>query len=392
MKILILLFFCFFTSANIRIGSSDNLSHIFIGTKPLQKIYLVKHTTASSFDITFERLTGPYYLWSEFTMRWSGEYSYLNNRGSSSPSLNTPNMNLSWCPTSSTFCSSSAFNRLSVRFHTDPGFSLVAVWVDGNRQQFYTQSNTYYDTRRLNPDFLTSSDLTKTIRFEKTDGSFLSVESTSTSQTLVWKNTDPPVITAFSVSPTTIDLDTRPTGDVSLSFTATAQSGKTQTGQLFLEPQGTMIGQTYVSGSGVGLSESGITTPQPDKNQTYRVVVRNAGGASHRDATVTVTQNPVVSNLEVAFLGDRQGGTGGTIRIRGRVKGYPRPEVSVSPGWTYLSGTNHISARHFTPVSGLTNTWAFETTQYHGANPGQVTYTVTGTNSSGSGTGQVILR
>ena len=207
----------------------------------------------------------------------------------------------------------------------------------------------------------------------------------------MWENTDPPNILTFSVAPVTIDLDSRPTGNITFSWTASAQTGKTQTSRVYLVPQGTTVGQTYLTGPGAGVSEN-FNFAQPNQTQTYRLVITNAGGGSHRDAVVSVTQNPVISNLSVDFLGDRLGGTGGTVRIQGRVKGYPRPEVTISPGWTYPSGTTHISERHFTPVSGEINTWAFTTTQYHGTNPGQVTYTVTGTNSSGSGTAEVVLR
>ena len=233
------------------------------------------------------------------------------------------------------------------------------------------------------------------INIKFSDGTYLNntrskLFHTPTKQ-LVWKNTDPPEILTFTVTPTTIDLDTRPTGNVTLTWTATAQTGKTLTSNTYLEPQGTQFGQTYTTAAGVGVSET-FTYTQPNQTQNYRLVIRNNSGASHKDASVAITQNPVVSDLAVAFTGDRQGGTGGTIRITGRVKGFPRPEITVSPGWTYPAGLTHISARHFTPVSGVTNTWAFTTTQYHGTNPGAVTYTVTGTNSSGSHSAQITLR
>ena len=67
------------------------------------------------------------------------------------------------------------------------------------------------------------------------------------------------------------------------------------------------------------------------------------------------------------------------------------PAISISPNWIYPAGRTSISTRHFTPVAGAANTWDFETTRYHGTNPGAVTYTVTATNSSGSTTGQTTL-
>ena len=85
---------------------------------------------------------------------------------------------------------------------------------------------------------------------------------------LVWENSDPPTILTFTVTPATIDLDTRSTGNVSLSWTATAKAGKTQTSNTYLEPQGTTIGQTYVTGANTGVSET-FDYPQPNQTQIY---------------------------------------------------------------------------------------------------------------------------
>ena len=82
----------------------------------------------------------------------------------------------------------------------------------------------------------------------------------------VWENSDPPTILTFTATPSPIDLDTRATGNVTLSWTATAQTGKAQTSQVYLEPQGTRIGQTYVTGANTGVSES-FTTPQPTETK-----------------------------------------------------------------------------------------------------------------------------
>ena len=50
--------------------------------------------------------------------------------------------------------------------------------------------------------------------------------SYGTNTTPFWQNTSPPVITAFSVSPTSIDLDTRATGTISFTLAVTGNPGR----------------------------------------------------------------------------------------------------------------------------------------------------------------------
>ena len=131
--------------------------------------------------------------------------------------------------------------------------------------------------------------------------------------------------------------------------------------------------------------------PQPAETTSYRIVSLNASGSSHQDVTITATQSPTVTNLDVRFVSDHSSlPTSGTIYITGQVHGYPRPEVTINQGWTYRIGENHISSRHFTKVSGVANTWSFETTHHFSSNPGR-TFRVTVTNSSGSSYGDVIF-
>lgn len=216
-------------------------------------------------------------------------------------------------------------------------------------------------------------------------GGVTAYEKVYLEDTLIWSNTAPPTIASFTANPESIDLDTRATGTIRFTWDI---SGSPTMWAVYR-------GMTRISNNFVGNTArvQGFTDlAQPNQTSVYTLLVNNDGGAVSYAATVTVTQNPVVSNLAVSFAGDRLGNTGGTVRIQGRVKGYPRPEISVSPGWSYYpASAGHINPRHFTPVSGVTNTWAFTTEQYHGLNPGEVTYTVTGTNSSGSGSAQVTL-
>ena len=197
---------------------------------------------------------------------------------------------------------------------------------------------------------------------------------------VVWQATNLPNILSFGVTPTSIDLDTRPSGNVTISWTAAAQSN-TQNSNIYLVPQGTQVGQSYVAGSGAGVSET-FTTPQPNQTQIYRVVVRNTGGASHRDATVKVTQNAAITNFRRTGFAQHPGIQAGTFIFQATIKGYPQPALS------YRFGNGRqgaITARHLT-ASG-TNTWTLSYTIYHTVLSDSLV--LTATNSSGSVTATI---
>ena len=219
---------------------------------------------------------------------------------------------------------------------------------------FSSSSNVFYETTNT---ILTSvvdptSPLTFDVKF--TDGTRL---YGTTLDKLIWQNTAPPSITAFSVAPTSIDLDTRPTGNVTLSWTATAQN-EVRTSRVYLEPQATRIGQTYVTAANTGISET-ITTPQPTQNQTYRLVISNDTGASHQDVNVTVQKDLAITNFRrTGFTQVPTNPLLGAYRFGFRITGYPAPNRFVFSG-VHSATTD---GRHLTPVSGMANTWDFEIT------------------------------
>ena len=196
---------------------------------------------------------------------------------------------------------------------------------------------------------------------------------------LVWGNTNAPNITAFSVSPDTIDLDTRPTGNVSFTLAVTGRSGETTNAQVVRLPGGQNVGPTYQGQNGANISETLPNIPQPNQTTTYRLFATNAGGAAHRDTTLTVTQNPALSGLTTqGRSGGQAAPQGVTIVISGTVTGYPRPDITINQSF---NNGNALSDRHFT--SNGTNSWAFTADWFYPSTTSRV-FTVTATNSSGS--------
>ena len=126
-------------------------------------------------------------------------------------------------------------------------------------------------------------------------------------------NTDTPDILTFTATPSPIDRDTRATGNISLSWTAAAKT-TSQTANVYLEPQGTQVGQSYVTAANAGVSET-FTTPQPTQTQAYRLVIRTAGGASHRDTSIVVTQNAAISNFRRTAFQQNPGTLSGTCLL-----------------------------------------------------------------------------
>ena len=153
--------------------------------------------------------------------------------------------------------------------------------------------------------------------------------------------------------------------------------GSIQTSRVFLEPQGTQIGQTYVTAGGVGVSET-FDTPQPSQTQTYRLVITRDGGTSHSDAVVTITQNPVITNFRRVSFQQAPGLQAGTFGFRATIVGYPQPTLS------YRFGNGRqgaITARHLSPSAG-TNEFNFNWSIYHTVLNDSLV--LTASNSSGS--------
>ena len=206
--------------------------------------------------------------------------------------------------------------------------------------------------------------------------------STNTTNTFRFKFSDGTYLTASS---STIDLDTRPTGTISFTLAVTGRTGQDTTAQIVRLPDGANIGTTFSGVNGANISTTLPNITQPTQTTTYRLIAHNTGGSNHRDATVTVTQNPALSNCSArGRSGGQAAPQGVTVDITCTVKGYPRPVITVNQGWVASTTPD----RHFTTVSGQVNTWTWEDSQFYGTS-GARTFIVTATNSSGSTTASV---
>ena len=156
------------------------------------------------------------------------------------------------------------------------------------------------------------------------------------------------------------------------------------TARILREPEGTQIGPTLSALRGSPLTGTIPNIPQPTKTTTYRLIARNPAGSSHREVTINVSQNAVISNLRRTGFSQRPDGR--RYQFTARVKGYPRPAIT----WRFSNGTSSQSDNdgiHFTPVSGQTNTWDVVWGQGAGrlyAGGTTDSFTMTATNSSNS--------
>ena len=129
---------------------------------------------------------------------------------------------------------------------------------------------------------------------------------------------------------------------------------------------------------------SEVIIPQPTETTEYTVNAIGESGSAHRSVTVGVTQQPALSNLTATGRGGQQAAPQGvTIRLTGRVQGWPRPTLTVDQNWRLP-----ISDRHFSRVAGALNTWSFDITQFYGSS-GRRTFNITATNTSGSATSNI---
>ena len=173
-----------------------------------------------------------------------------------------------------------------------------------------------------------------------------------------------PTITSFTVAPTTIDLDTRPSGNITLTF------GVTNSTRNSIHHKDT--------GQNIPLTTSTTAIiAQPDKPTTYVLVCTNDTGSISREVTVGVTKNAGITNFRrTGFYQSRFGTSSGTYRFGARITGLPQPVL------TYRFSTGEqgsITTRHLTRVDD--NTWDLTWTIYLGSLVSR-SMTLTATNAS----------
>lgn len=179
---------------------------------------------------------------------------------------------------------------------------------------------------------------------------------------LVWQQGDPPAITSLVANPASIDLDTRATGTVALTFAVT----------------GSTSNHLYNTRTNANIPLTGNNTAsfaQPQQPTTYRLVSQNAVGASHREVTVDVTKNPTITNLRRSGFQQIVGGA--NYRFAMTITGLPRPTL------TYRFGTGETGTiAHNLFVQGANPfTWTVEFTITR-ANANDTSLVMTAVNAS----------
>ena len=194
----------------------------------------------------------------------------------------------------------------------------------------------------------------------------------------VWEDTDNPTITAFSVAPTTIDLDTRATGTITFTIGVTGIAGGNTYAQIVRLPGGTNIGTTFTAGAGADINTTLPNITQPQQTTTYRLFAHNSAGAAHKDASVVVTKNPTLTNCRRTGYVDAT-----TLYQFGfTLTGLPRPSVT----YRFSRGQQGtVALSHYTQGSNP-YTWTIDGWRINFASSTAQSLTLTATNASGSAT------
>lgn len=178
-----------------------------------------------------------------------------------------------------------------------------------------------------------------------------------------------PRITAFQVSPNTIDLDTRSTGNVTFGFNV---SGATAY-KIINARTGAVVPLSAAAGF-----QHGGTVAQPRETTQYNLTATNSAGAVSQSVTVTVTQNPVISSFRVVgYRTNPLSPHGSTVQFEAHLVGQPVPRFTAD------QGIGEIAPRHYS--SGV-----LSFSHYFGVS-GNRTVTLTATNSSGTATARVTV-
>ena len=204
------------------------------------------------------------------------------------------------------------------------------------------------------------------------------IQKISIEEVEIWEVTNPPEITAFSVAPDTIDLDTRATGTITFTLAVTGDSGSVTNAQIVRLPGGSNVGTTFTSTAGNNISTTLPNITQPQQTTSYRLLATNAGGSSHKDATVTVTKNPTLANCRRTGFNNQ----GFLYQFGFTLTGLPQPVVT----YAFSGGqTGTVPTSHFTQGSNP-YTWNIDGWRVTMPNANAQSLTLTATNSSGNTT------
>ena len=162
----------------------------------------------------------------------------------------------------------------------------------------------------------------------------------------------------------------------------TGTSGQVTTARIIRVRDNAQIGTTFTGGSGLNLSQTLPNITQPLQTTTYRLIATNTDGNSHRDATVTVTKNPTITNCRRTNYIDATT----LYEFAFNLTGLPRPSVR------YVFTQNNIAGQQgqvpFNHYAQGSNPYTFNVTGWriNFANSNARSLVLTATNSSGSAT------
>ena len=138
------------------------------------------------------------------------------------------------------------------------------------------------------------------------------------------------------------------------TYLFSTRSGGNTNASIYRLPDNTKIGPDLSATLGASLTGTVPNITQPTKTTTYRLLATNAGGAGHKETTITVTQNPTITNLRRTGFSQLPDGT--RFQFTARIKGYPMPTIT----WRFGNGSSSQRANdsiHCTAVQGQVNTW-----------------------------------
>ena len=230
----------------------------------------------------------------------------------------------------------------------------------------------------------TSSNLSFGINAKFSDGTYLNNTRSKLfardTRVQIYRRPVVPVITSFSVTPTTIDLDDRLTGTISFSLGVTGTAGQVTTARIIRVRDNAQIGTTFTGGSGLNLSQTLPNIAQPLRTETYRLIATNTDGNAHRDTTVTVTKNPTLTNCRRTNYIDATT----LYEFAFTLTGLPRPSVR------YVFTQNNIAGQQgqvpYSHYAQGSNPYTFNVTGWriNFANSNARSLRLTASNSSGS--------
>ena len=371
--------------ADLSVGTSTNEpTHISVGTFSIHKISVGVPTNTNTIQTTF-------------VARSNGSFQYNKSRddrvdwrGSTVPD-DTERYIVSFAFFPGTHPSrpnSYYLNLNQAVFQTYAAPTPPTLEVNGNS---YTMSVVGNITNSSGPNFrryqtavitraadrVTASNLTNSYKVRFPGGEYLTFGDAG----IVWESSNPPAITAFSVAPTTIDLDTRATGTITFTLGVTGRAGQVTNAHIVREPEGVNVGTSFTAGAGANISTTLPNITQPQKTTTYRLIASNSGGSSHRDTTVTVTKNPALSNLRRTRYIDATK----LYEFAFTVEGLPRPTVT----YVFSGGQQGtVNSRHFTQGSNP-YTWNVSGWRIVFANANAQSLVLTATNASGTATARL---